>query len=190
MSATLTSEEQGRLLGAAVEGVAWALIYYETDIADRGVTAEHYRDAVKRARKILPTLIPDRTIGASNQRETTSCRECGGDGVVIDDDPESARAIVKTCPDCDGSGLVTDRAIRSEAMAEHEVCWGCKQIARFYPASVPMSVLAEIQGADIPLCGICWAWWVHRWVNSDKDPGCSSHLIQIPDRTNRSEETR
>lgn len=68
-------------------------------------------------------------------------------------------------------------------MTEQEVCWGRQQIARFHPESVPMSVLGDIQGADIPLCGICWARWVHRWVNSDEDPGCRSHLIEIPVRT-------
>lgn len=54
----LTPTERGRLLGAAVQGVAWALIESETDTSDRGVSDEHYRDAVRRAEQILPTLMP------------------------------------------------------------------------------------------------------------------------------------
>lgn len=54
----ITSARAGALLAAAVQGVAWALIEYETDTADRGVSEEHYRDAVQRAQNILPTLLP------------------------------------------------------------------------------------------------------------------------------------
>ena len=54
----ITRERAGALLAAAVQGVAWALIEYETDTSDRGVSDEHYRDAVQRAQAILPTLLP------------------------------------------------------------------------------------------------------------------------------------
>jgi len=57
----LTPTEHGRLLAAAVQGVAWALIEYETDTSDRGVTEDHYRDAVRRAEAILPALVPRST---------------------------------------------------------------------------------------------------------------------------------
>ena len=67
MTEALTPEEQGRLLGAAVEGVAWALIDSETDTADRGVSEDHYRDAVKRAREILPRLVPNRPDGSAER---------------------------------------------------------------------------------------------------------------------------
>ena len=33
-----------------------------------------------------------------------TCAGCGGDGVQIDDDPESTRQIVRTCVDCGGIG--------------------------------------------------------------------------------------
>lgn len=35
---------------------------------------------------------------------TAACSECGGDGVLIDDDPESTRQIVTTCRECGGNG--------------------------------------------------------------------------------------
>jgi DnaJ-class molecular chaperone len=35
---------------------------------------------------------------------TAACAECGGDGVLIDDDPESTRQIVTTCLECGGNG--------------------------------------------------------------------------------------
>ena len=54
----LTPAREGALLAAAVQGVAWALIEDETDTSDRGVSDEHYRDAVRRAQEILPTLLP------------------------------------------------------------------------------------------------------------------------------------
>lgn len=54
----LTPTERGRLLAAAVQGVAWALIEYETDTSDRGVSEDHYLDAVRRAEAILSDLMP------------------------------------------------------------------------------------------------------------------------------------
>lgn len=54
----LTPTERGRLLAAAVQGVAWALIEEETDTSDRGVSEDHYRDAVRRAEAIFPVLVP------------------------------------------------------------------------------------------------------------------------------------
>ena len=36
--------------------------------------------------------------------EPSPCAGCGGDGVQIDDDPESTRQIVSTCDECRGSG--------------------------------------------------------------------------------------
>jgi DnaJ-class molecular chaperone len=35
---------------------------------------------------------------------TDPCDVCGGDGVLIDDDPESTRQIVTTCRECGGNG--------------------------------------------------------------------------------------
>jgi DnaJ-class molecular chaperone len=35
---------------------------------------------------------------------TVACTECGGDGVLIDDDPQSTRQIVTTCGECGGNG--------------------------------------------------------------------------------------
>ena len=55
----LTPARQGQLLDAAVEGMAWALIEDETDTVDRGVSPEHYRDAVQRAKALLPMLVAD-----------------------------------------------------------------------------------------------------------------------------------
>lgn len=57
-SEELSEAERGRLLGAAVQGVAWALIEGDTDTSDRGVGEEHYRKRVADARRILPGLIP------------------------------------------------------------------------------------------------------------------------------------
>lgn len=36
--------------------------------------------------------------------EPSPCAGCGGNGVQIDDDPESTRQIVSTCDECRGSG--------------------------------------------------------------------------------------
>ena len=36
--------------------------------------------------------------------EPSPCAGCGGDGVQIDDDPESTRQIVSTCGECHSSG--------------------------------------------------------------------------------------
>lgn len=68
-----TPEQQGRLLGSAVEGVAWALIEYETDTSDRGVSEEHYRDALKRARELLPTLVHPASV-VSEEPDVTALR--------------------------------------------------------------------------------------------------------------------
>lgn len=35
---------------------------------------------------------------------TAACAECGGDGVLIDDDPETTRQSVTTCRECRGNG--------------------------------------------------------------------------------------
>jgi DnaJ-class molecular chaperone len=35
---------------------------------------------------------------------TSDCRRCGGDGVLIDDNPESTQQIVTTCHECAGRG--------------------------------------------------------------------------------------
>lgn len=49
--------ERARLLEAAVQGVAWALINDDTDTSDRGVSEEHYAERVADARRMLPDLI-------------------------------------------------------------------------------------------------------------------------------------
>lgn len=41
---------------------------------------------------------------AQGSGEPSPCAGCGGDGVQIDDDPESTRQIVSTCGECRGSG--------------------------------------------------------------------------------------
>lgn len=41
---------------------------------------------------------------AQEPGEPSPCAGCGGDGVQIDDDPESTRQIVSTCGECRGSG--------------------------------------------------------------------------------------
>lgn len=41
---------------------------------------------------------------AHRSGEPSPCAGCGGDGVQIDDDPESTRQIVSTCGECRGSG--------------------------------------------------------------------------------------
>lgn len=51
------------LLEAAVVGLAWALIEDDTDVSDRGVSPEHYRERVEDARRMLPGLVADRQIG-------------------------------------------------------------------------------------------------------------------------------
>lgn len=40
----------------------------------------------------------------NHSTDRVTCPECGGDGVQIDDDPESTRQIVKTCGNCGGTG--------------------------------------------------------------------------------------
>ena len=65
----------------------------------------------------------------------------------------------------------------TEAKTFDEVCWGCQQVARFYPSTVPMSALAEAAGRDIGLCDRHWSWWVGYWTASEHNPGCNSHLI-------------
>ncbi len=54
----ITPERRIALLGAALHAIAWQLVEYETDTSDRGVSEEHYRDALERATAILPTLMP------------------------------------------------------------------------------------------------------------------------------------
>lgn len=53
----MTETERTRLIEAAVQGIAWALIDGETDVADRGVSEEHYRESVAEARALLPQLV-------------------------------------------------------------------------------------------------------------------------------------
>ena len=54
----ITPERRIELLGAALHAIAWQLVEEETDTSDRGVSEEHYRDALERAKTILPTLMP------------------------------------------------------------------------------------------------------------------------------------
>ena len=54
----ITPERRIALLGAALHAIAWQLVEYETDTSDRGVSEEHYRDALERATAMLPTLMP------------------------------------------------------------------------------------------------------------------------------------
>lgn len=54
----ITPERRIELLGAALHAIAWQLVEDETDTSDRGVSEEHYRDALERAKTILPTLMP------------------------------------------------------------------------------------------------------------------------------------
>lgn len=69
-------------------------------------------------------------------------------------------------------------------MPENEICWACRMLVRFYPESVPSSVLAEVAGADVALCDRHWSWWVGYWMSVDESPGCSAHLIgAVPIRT-------
>lgn len=56
-SATTDNTERARLIEAAVQGVAWALIEDDTDTSDRGVSEEHYAERVADARRMLPALI-------------------------------------------------------------------------------------------------------------------------------------
>lgn len=52
----MSEAERQRLIEAAVQGVAWALIENDADTSDRGVSEEHYRERVADARRILPGL--------------------------------------------------------------------------------------------------------------------------------------
>lgn len=58
----MSEAERERLLEAAVQGVAWALIEGDTDTSDRGVSPEHYQERVMDARRILPELLVDHEI--------------------------------------------------------------------------------------------------------------------------------
>lgn len=56
----MSEEERQRLLEAAVQGVAWALIENDTDTSDRGVSQDHYKARVADARRLLPELVKER----------------------------------------------------------------------------------------------------------------------------------
>ena len=53
--------------------------------------------------EVLGVATPEE-VRAHYPGEPSPCAGCGGDGVQIDDDPESTRQIVSTCGECRGSG--------------------------------------------------------------------------------------
>lgn len=67
----ITPERRETLVGAALSAIAWELVDYETDTSDRGVSEANYRNAVERAKTILPTLLDHytskRTVEAGEQ---------------------------------------------------------------------------------------------------------------------------